>query len=500
VRLDELLAEEALGLRLCGRPDHASRPLSWAFVVEMPDPGRWLGGGEIALTTGISLTDPSAQATFVHELADVGAAALGFAPGGLHPTIPPAIEQAAAERDLPLVEVPFETRFRDITNVVCGSVARERYEQIDRALKAHDELARLVLDGHGTVELVDRLAELIERPLILFDADVEELARAGTGRAWPDELVPRILEGRARDHPWRVAGTGIWPVLVGDDIEALVAVRRPEPRDRQVMTYAVTLLGLQLDRERSAHRDRAERLGAAVTAIVERSEPIATIERRLTGLGVETDRAHVVLVVGTPGDAGATGFWSVTRALMRALPVPVLTGRVDDRTVAIATTTDPTAVASALSQQLGRLGQGAAVGVSAAHTGVAPWRIAYFEALDAAHRGPGVHRYTAQSISRLLLVAGDVPARELAASLLAPLDEHDQKSSADLIDTLRAFFRHDGTMTATADELGIHRHTLRYRLDRIAELSGRDPRRSEDLVELHLALLLTRAERAPGHG
>ncbi|MFD1502866.1 PucR family transcriptional regulator, partial [Streptosporangium lutulentum] len=54
--------------------------------------------------------------------------------------------------------------------------------------------------------------------------------------------------------------------------------------------------------------------------------------------------------------------------------------------------------------------------------------------------------------------------------------------------TLRAFLDHDGHWAATAASLHVHVNTLRNRLSKIAELTGRDVSRTEDRVDLFLAL------------
>ncbi|ANY70594.1 sugar diacid utilization regulator [Paenibacillus sp. BIHB 4019] len=63
------------------------------------------------------------------------------------------------------------------------------------------------------------------------------------------------------------------------------------------------------------------------------------------------------------------------------------------------------------------------------------------------------------------------------------------EDTADLVDTLRSFIRHSGSMTATADELSIHRNTLQYRLKRIQTLTGKNPRDLLELIELTHGLL-----------
>lgn len=92
----------------------------------------------------------------------------------------------------------------------------------------------------------------------------------------------------------------------------------------------------------------------------------------------------------------------------------------------------------------------------------------------------------------------------MAESLLVPLHhtwraeepigliEHllKQDKSRELYDTLRAFLAENGEPLKTAERLLIHRNTLRYRLNRITEITGKDPRRFHDLFQLQMALWL----------
>jgi purine catabolism regulator len=72
--------------------------------------------------------------------------------------------------------------------------------------------------------------------------------------------------------------------------------------------------------------------------------------------------------------------------------------------------------------------------------------------------------------------------------VLAPVREHDARRDGELETTLRAFLGHDGHWAATAAALHVHVNTLRNRLTKIAELTGRDVARTADRVELFLAL------------
>ena len=61
--------------------------------------------------------------------------------------------------------------------------------------------------------------------------------------------------------------------------------------------------------------------------------------------------------------------------------------------------------------------------------------------------------------------------------------------------TLAAYLRHGCRPGPAAKELSIHRHTLSYRLERIAELTGRDPRDGDHLLAFTLALALAELDR-----
>lgn len=81
------------------------------------------------------------------------------------------------------------------------------------------------------------------------------------------------------------------------------------------------------------------------------------------------------------------------------------------------------------------------------------------------------------------LAEADIPGTEQLAAKL------EDKESADLLDTLRTYLHRDGSISAVSAELNIHRNTLQYRLKRIRDLTGKDPRHLFDLFELAHGLL-----------
>lgn len=79
----------------------------------------------------------------------------------------------------------------------------------------------------------------------------------------------------------------------------------------------------------------------------------------------------------------------------------------------------------------------------------------------------------------------------LAQSVTEPIVRLQQSNGSQLLETLRSWFDYSGESQACADALGIHRNSLRYRLEKVAELSGCDPYRTNDLLRLYLGLQMT---------
>ncbi len=96
-----------------------------------------------------------------------------------------------------------------------------------------------------------------------------------------------------------------------------------------------------------------------------------------------------------------------------------------------------------------------------------------------------VHCLDRLGIAAFVGIADGLTKFDLAQQLLSPLDE-----DPELLETLGIFFEEDCHHAPTASRLAIHRNTLGYRLDKIKALSGLDPHRFDDAVQLRLALLL----------
>jgi sugar diacid utilization regulator len=141
-----------------------------------------------------------------------------------------------------------------------------------------------------------------------------------------------------------------------------------------------------------------------------------------------------------------------------------------------------------------RLRQHGAVGVSAPEPGPAALPRALREArvvLALSARGEADLDALQTGAWRLLTrlaVLAPAEVERLLASTVGPLLDHGTRSGGALLETLTTYFGTGASMRATATAGFAHRHTVAYRLERILELTGHDPRRTEGLEQLNLGL------------
>ncbi len=133
---------------------------------------------------------------------------------------------------------------------------------------------------------------------------------------------------------------------------------------------------------------------------------------------------------------------------------------------------DPRALRRAY--QEARFALGASASPGAVEAGQSQRRVASVDDL-------GSHRL-------LLALQEDAALEAFSRGLLGPLRAYDRRQHGALVASLRTFLEHNGNWESAARALGVHRHTLRYRIRRIAELTGRDLDLAADRVEFWLAL------------
>jgi purine catabolism regulator len=92
------------------------------------------------------------------------------------------------------------------------------------------------------------------------------------------------------------------------------------------------------------------------------------------------------------------------------------------------------------------------------------------------------------SFQLLLSLQDDEALRLFCDSILGPIEASEGSYGGELMRSLEAFIEENGQWERAARRLYCHRHTLRYRIRRVEELTGRNLGSARDRIEFWLAL------------
>lgn len=519
--LASLVHHSALKLTVRAGEEHLDAPVRWAHASELTDPVPYMEGGELLLITALKLDaeDPEAMSRYVKRLAAAGVVGLGFAVGVHYKDIPEALVAAAAEEGLPLLEVPRRTPFLAISKAVSAAIAADQYRAVTAGFAAQRELTKQALSD-GPEGLLGALAGQVDGWAALYDASGAVVA---TAPEWASRRAARLttdverLRDRAAPASAVVAGAEdrveLHSIGTGRRPRAALAVGTASTlgtAERYALHSAIALLTLTTERNRSLQAAEA-RVGSAVLRMLLAGEPdhARTVAGDLYGSLLDAPFRLVVAEVPASAPADGDPFAQLTDAVESAAAragEALLVVPYGERLVLLVVDGGAGAaacVAYARTLEAGRseapeggAGDGTALllGLSAPAGPIAA-ATAYKQADQALsiarRRGRAMVEHEDLAAGSVLPLLADDAVRAFADGLLRALYEHDATGRGDLIASLRAWLSRHGQWDAAAADLGVHRHTLRYRMRRVEEILGRSLDDPDVRMELWLSLKAT---------
>lgn len=501
VTIEHVLALPGLHLRVVAGAAGIGNEVRWVHVSETVDPTPWLRGGELLLTTGLKIENPEEFGPYLHRLADAGLAGLGFGVGLGHPTVPEPLLLAAEKRGLPVLEVPVDAPYVAISEGVSEMLAAERYETIARAFDAQQALTAAALES-GRGGIVAGIARALDGWAVLTDT------AANVVRAAPPEaadrlpgLLPDIMRTRERGIRSSTSLVGPRESVVIHTLGArgrmrgflIAAVPGPaSDYSRMVLAGGVALLSLEMERSQAASRQLRRLRADTLDDLLRGALAPAVARQHVTGWDLDPAALRVAVYL-CAGARGTQLHDEVTELMSEAnLPGAVVAQPVGRHTRVVVLTDGSEETAGTLARlasvrPMAVLGLGDVVPAE----GIAQ---SYRSAAHAAEVGQAerraVTRFDDLEALRMLLRAQSPEAlASFVRRVLGPLQRQDRGRDGALTATLRAFLAHNGHWNETAAELGVHRHTLRARIERIEAITGRDLTSAYGRMELWLALL-----------
>lgn len=507
MRLNALLEMPELGLSAVVGHDELDRPIRWVVTTDLLDPGRYLTGGELVLTGLIWRNGPDDSETFVAALAAAGVSGLGAceAESG---DLPADLVEACRKHRVPLFHVPQALGFAEVTEHIVRRLSGDRASDVKAVLDRHRQL----VSGAG----LDPVLQMIGRDLGMRCWVLTPSGRLVSGsHPLPGDnaaMLARVFL-TAKRLPCTRGGFSLFPVdeqttsRVADWFVAFEGSYDDWPEERRALAGELAAVAA-LERMRLDDRLSPEgRIAQELVRLVLTDGKPSDILPRLQVTGLASASGFVAVAAAANGGLRPGELRVVVKEILQSctahadepLAAPAI-GVVEEEAIALIPasdldlTTRIREAVHALAPGLG--GSRLTVGVS----GVAPvegLRGAVEEARYARRMAEGRsepdavvgHDELATHVLLLASVPDDV-RHMFRVRLLDPLRSYDQVHRADLVRTLEAFLLCSGSWTKCAELLHVHVNTLRYRIQRIQDLTGRDLSRLEDRVDFFLALRL----------
>jgi sugar diacid utilization regulator len=367
-----------------------------------------------------------------------------------------------------------------------------------------------VESGHGLPEVVRAAARALDASLVLIDRSSSVLAVAARSPADERALMA--------DAP----GVATHELRVGDAIVGRLRLRgRAGEPPTALLRLVTTLIASEVERVRAPERASEAAQEAFLRAVLHRKvTDRGDIVARAAELGVALESGAAVIVVRAHHYAPADDDWRVRvlvaaeRAARAAAPgaIAAIDAPLSDtagQILVLAPAAGDAAArrtADAVARELRAALHGFTFAVGYSRVALDPVDLyrAGNEALLAANvaeagpggeeapaDGPSVLAFEATGAYRLLLPAMSEDPGELQrfyAETVAPLVAYDEQYETDLVQTLETFLECDGNVANTAQRLFTHRHTIRYRLERVRDLCGLDVGSTDGREKLGLGL------------
>src|SRR5467141_1735052 len=524
------------------------RPIEWVRMMETPEVKP--RAGDLVLTTGFPIKDDhDAQVRLVARIAERGGAGLVVRPHPYLRRLSPEMISEADRLNVPLFTIGADVQLIDLMAPLLERIINAEHWRLKRSIEIHRRFTELVLDGKGVKEICATLADLLESAVVIEDASFHLLAHAGGAgdphrketiqrqgtpqRVLFDPQVQRMLrEVESRRGPVKVPAFPhvgmsrerlIAPILAANQVLGYISVLDHPPHNEELAFMAIEqaalVLALAIAKERELSEVEGRVRGEFLEDLLHGTYgDEAAAQRRARHLGYPLHGSHIVMLVDIDDFRGFIGTRQVSEDAIQALKRDFLRrvtgvvrasyaralvqGRSDQVVSLLPLGTEVGdhqhrvhALGVQIQQAIAEWKPGFTVSVGFSGPAEAPTGVAgaqrevtsVMDSLARFKRWGQVVAVPELGLTGLLAAVSDERLVDYSKRHLGPLMEHDSARKGALVATLRAYLE-TGEQQQAAQRLRVHPNTLRYRLDRIREISGVDLEDPETRLNLAVAL------------
>ncbi len=508
--------------RLVAGADGLDRPIEWVRMMETPEVQP--RAGDLMLTTGFPIKDDrDAQVRLIGRIAEGGGAGLVVRPHPYLRKLPAEMLTEADRLNVPVFTVGADVQMIDLMTPLLERILNAEHwrlaELLESAVVIEDASFHLLAHAGGAGD--PHRKETIQRQgtphRVLFDPQIQRMLRDIEQKRGPVKVPAFPHVGMSRERL-------IAPILAANQVLGYISVLDHPPHHEELAFMAIEqaalVLALAIAKERELSEVEGRVRGEFLEDLLHGTYgDDAAAQRRARHLGYPLHGSHIVMLVDIDDFRGFNRARQVTEDAIQALkreflrrvagvvratyPRALVQGRSDSVVSLLPLGTEPGGDHQARGNALGiqvrqtiadwKPGFTVSVGFSGpteAPAGVAAAQrevVSVMDSLARFKRWGQVVSVPELGLTGLLAAVTDERLVDYSRRHLGPLMEHDRTRKGSLVSTLRAYLE-TGEQQQAASRLRVHPNTLRYRLDRIREISGVDLEDPETRLNLAVAL------------
>ena len=440
------------------------------------------------------------------------------------------VKVKAMPEGLLVAQIAIEGGVRAAQQLLFTILVNRRVALMERGVRVHAQLSQLAAEGKGLEGLVQAIADISGRGVLVQDKRLGILADCPSGTLasiWQDVLqqihTPNVLPEEWRDRKSAGRQPGILtqsipgglerlvsPIVVGEIARGYLSLvglpGEMDILDHLVIEQGVLVCAIEMARAKAVRETEKRLKGDLLTALLQQELSPRDTLLWVQNMGFDLTQVHTTLRFAwdSASPPSRRRLETIINGEVSRLGLHAIVNALGSEVICICQE-PPTArpslaleFAQAVADQAARERPDHPLrcGVGTPARDLSAWRVSFSQAgqaLEMARRfGERKPLYfTDLSVYRLLLQIEHNP--EMIAfqeEVLGALIAHE--NSMELMRTLEAYFEHNGNLSQTAEAMYIHRNTLLYRMERIAEITKMDLNDPENRLALQLALRIQR--------
>lgn len=492
--------------------------------------GAWIKGGELVFSAGNGISNEQWKG-YLEKLATAGATGLVLALGPYHREFPAEATKTAENLGFPLITLPFGGELTTPIQAVNLSICMAQTAHLRRSVEVERQLIQLVLGGSGLDEIVRVIALQAGLPTLIEDRQFNLIVSSNptsnenkqfsqvVGSNGTPVATLKIMEDdgslkRLRNEKEMVQfqDRTMFPILVSGEIYGFLSAFGNISEDiRMLYENACSAIAIDLLKQKGLSETDQKMRRDFFRDLLFANGNISpeTLHRRATYLGYQLSSSYWAIVVEFDSVQNEELLPEMVKRLVGTLNSllsfrqALVISQVQGATILYPVKENQPNLekvrhlAETIRQKITTSLEGwtVSIGIGELYADLLSIPRSYKEGQHAVKIGRALHGnnniscFAELGIYRMLLqFAQSQNPNEFFCEALERLLEYDQQADKELVKTLAAFLECNGNLTETSDRLFIHRNTLKYRLERIRDITQIDLDDSENRLMLHLGL------------